>query len=300
MLFNESTIRKLNNLSMVATKIRSGVIKGERRSTKRGTSIEFADYRDYVAGDDLRRLDWNVYARLDRPFIKLLEEEEDLAVYILIDISKSMNWGEKDTNKLSYALHIAGALGTIALSAGDRIKILTINEKVLQAQYGPIRGPQHEFQMLSFLENIYQKQIVNDSYTLTDLNASLRSFSTLQQRPGLVFLISDMFSPSGYESGLTDLTGRGFELIILHTLSPDEIDTPFAGDLSLIDNESGVNIDVSVDGGIRDAYRHRVSLWKETISKTCLRRDIRYLGISTAEPWEKIVLHEMRKANIVR
>ena len=93
MLFDESTLRKLNRLTLVARRIRAGVMKGERRSSKRGSSIEFADYRDYVAGDDLRRLDWNIYARLDRPFIKLLEEEEDLAVHILVDASRSMDWG---------------------------------------------------------------------------------------------------------------------------------------------------------------------------------------------------------------
>src|SRR5512137_1248152 len=95
MLFDEQTLRKLNQLTLVAARLRAGVIKGERRSTKRGTSIEFADYRDYVRGDDLRRLDWNVYARLDRPFIKLLEEEEDLSVHILLDASRSMDWGQE-------------------------------------------------------------------------------------------------------------------------------------------------------------------------------------------------------------
>ena len=94
MIFDESTLRKLNQLTLAASRVRAGMIKGERRSTKRGTSIEFADYRNYTPGDDLRRLDWNVYARLDRPFIKLLEEEEDLAVHILLDLSGSMAWGE--------------------------------------------------------------------------------------------------------------------------------------------------------------------------------------------------------------
>src|SRR6187401_657312 len=91
-LFDETTLRKLEQLTLMAHKIRAGVMKGERRSVKRGTSIEFADYRDYTRGDDLRQLDWNVYARLEKPFIKLLEEEEDLAVHILLDASESMAW----------------------------------------------------------------------------------------------------------------------------------------------------------------------------------------------------------------
>ena len=94
MLFDEKTLRKLDRLALVASQVRAGQIKGERRSTKRGTSIEFADYRDYTRGDDLRRVDWNVYARLERPFIKLLEEEEDLSVHLLLDTSRSMDFGE--------------------------------------------------------------------------------------------------------------------------------------------------------------------------------------------------------------
>src|SRR5574341_1722258 len=92
MIFDESTLRKLDQLSLVASRVRAGQMKGERRSVKRGTSIEFADYRDYVRGDDLRRVDWNVYARLERPFVKLFEEEEDLAVHVVVDASKSMDW----------------------------------------------------------------------------------------------------------------------------------------------------------------------------------------------------------------
>src|SRR5512136_796515 len=105
MLFDEHTLYKLNRLTLVATQVRAGMMKGERRSTRRGSSVEFADYRDYTHGDDLRRLDWNIFARLQRPFIKLLEEEEDLAVHLLIDASESMNWPHEngDQNKFRFA-----------------------------------------------------------------------------------------------------------------------------------------------------------------------------------------------------
>ena len=139
MFFDESTLRKLDQLSLVASRVRAGQMKGERRSTKRGTSLEFADYRDYVQGDDLRRVDWNVYARLERPFIKLFEEEEDLSVHVLIDASRSMNWpdesdgdaasaGAKERNKFQYALHLAAAIGHIPLAAGDRLTIIAFSD----------------------------------------------------------------------------------------------------------------------------------------------------------------------------
>src|ERR671922_2638439 len=118
-LFDEQTRRKLEQLMLAATRVRAGAMKGERRSNKRGTSIEFADYRNYAPGDDLRRLDWNIYARLERPFIKLLEEEEDLAVHILVDGSQSMGWGEGQENKFEYALRLAAGLGAVTFASGD-------------------------------------------------------------------------------------------------------------------------------------------------------------------------------------
>jgi len=124
--FDESTLRKLDQLALVASRIRAGAMKGERRSTKRGTSIEFADYRDYTRGDDLRRVDWNVYARLERPFIKLLEEEEDLAVHLLLDASRSMDYGADEQHKFRYAQRLAAALGYIALAAGDRLMVTVL------------------------------------------------------------------------------------------------------------------------------------------------------------------------------
>src|SRR5258707_6623098 len=125
-LFDEKTLRKLERLELIARRVRAGVMKGERRSNKRGTSIEFADYRDYTRGDDLRRVDWNIFARLERPFIKLLEEEEDLAVHLLIDASVSMDWptaGEPSQNKFTFARRVLAGLGSISLRSGDQLNL---------------------------------------------------------------------------------------------------------------------------------------------------------------------------------
>ncbi|MBZ0292977.1 MAG: DUF58 domain-containing protein, partial [Anaerolineae bacterium] len=111
LIFDEKTRRKLEQVMLWSSRIRSGAFKGERRSIKRGTSIEFADYRNYARGDDLRRLDWNLYGRLQRPYIKLLEDEEDLAVHVLLDTSASMDWpkdnDQHDLNKFVYGKRLA-------------------------------------------------------------------------------------------------------------------------------------------------------------------------------------------------
>ena len=293
MIFDEATLRKLNQLTLASSRVRAGMIKGERRSTKRGTSIEFADYRNYTPGDDLRRLDWNVYARLDRPFIKLLEEEEDLAVHILVDLSRSMDWGDGESNKLHYALCLAAALGSIALSSGDRLTVTTLQSGKVSAQFGPSRGAQNLVQMLNFLEGL-------KANGHTNLNQSVREYSLEARRPGLAFILSDLFSPAGYQDGIYLLQSKGYEVSILHILAPDEMDPPLAGDLRLVDVETGQAEEVSLDGGLREIYRHSLKAWQENFQNEFRKRGIRYMKLVTDTAWDKVVLYEMRKQGVVK
>jgi uncharacterized protein (DUF58 family) len=293
MLFDETTLRKLNQLSLIASRVRAGAMKGERRSSRRGSSVEFADYRDYTPGDDLRRLDWNIYARLDRPFIKLLEEEEDLAVHILLDGSKSMDWGAEDQNKFNYAKRLAAGLGAIALSTGDAVTVGFLQGIQVAAEFGPKRGGASLGRLFRFLEEL---QPEGD----TDLNQSISRYSIGSRRPGLVILISDLFSPNGYESGLRNLLGRGHEGIILHILAPDELDPPLNGDIQLIDIETDQTQDISLDGGLRDLYHKRVRAWTQEIQTSARKLGVRYLNAVTDRDWDALILLEMRKARVVK
>ena len=144
---------------LVAGKVRAGAIKGDRRSIKRGASVEFADYRNYVAGDDLRQLDWNIYARLERPYIKLLEDEEDLAVHLILDASASMDFppeGEQEQHKLLYAKRVVAGLAYVSLTSGDRLTVTAINDRQ-SATFGPARGRGHSFAMLRFIQTIWPR-----------------------------------------------------------------------------------------------------------------------------------------------
>ncbi len=303
MIFDESTLRKLHALTLVANKVRAGSMTGDRRSTKKGSSQEFADYRDYVPGDDLRRLDWKVYARLERPFIKLFEEEEDVAVHILVDASRSMDWGDAVANKFTYARRLAAALGTIALAAGDQLSVALLQQdrsaadlesrQGLGAQYGPAVGRQHTLRLMRFLE-------AQQASGYTVLNFSLRNYALGAHRPGLTFLISDLFSPDGFQDGLRQLQGRGHELALLHLLNPEEIEPPLAGDLRLVDVETGAKEEVSLDGGLRGLYRQRVREWQAEVRSYCRSREIHYLAVRTDLPWDRLVLHQMRVEGIVR
>ncbi len=292
-LFDEATLRKLEQLTLIADRVRVGVMKGDRRSTKRGTSIEFADYRNYVKGDDLRRLDWNVYARLERPFIKLLEEEEDLAVHLLVDSSTSMDWPDGEaTNKLNYALRLAGALGHIGLTTGDLVTTALLNSQNEQ-RWGPYRGQQNSLRLLQFLEN-------GRAVGITDLNLSLRNYALRGGRPGLLFILSDLLSPNGYQEGLNALQARGYEVGLIHILSPDELEPPVSGDLKLVDVETGTDAEITLDATTLNLYRQRLREWQNEIANYCAHRHLHYIPLTTNLPWEKLVMQTLRVKGIIK
>ncbi|MCI0643606.1 MAG: DUF58 domain-containing protein, partial [Chloroflexi bacterium] len=274
-IFDEATLRKLEQLTLIADRVRVGVMKGERRSRKRGSSIEFADYRNYAQGDDLRRLDWNVYARLERPFIKLLEEEEDLAVHLLVDGSQSMDWPDEDgdSNKLLYALRLAGALGHVGLAAGDQVTVTMLSSQG-NLSWGPHRGRQNTLRLLQFLET-------GRAGGITDLNLALRQYSLRARRPGLLFLFSDLFSPAGYKEGLNALQSRGYEAGLVHVLSPDEVDPPLGGDVKLVDVETKSDAEITLDASTLGLYRRRLQEWQAEIAAYCAGRDVHYIPLTT-------------------
>jgi uncharacterized protein (DUF58 family) len=300
LLLPEMIRRRFEPLLLTAKTIRAGSMKGERRSIKRGTSIEFADYRNYTPGDDLRKLDWNVYARLEKPYIKLLEDEEDLAVHLLLDISASMDWpneaeGESGNiahNKLLFAKRLVAGLAYISLTTGDRLMMSALNDRGYN-HLGPVRGRSQIVQMLRYVHGVNAEGI-------TDLNARLRDYAIRERRTGLVILITDMFSPSGYIDGLNNLLGKGHEVVLVHLLSPDEVSPPLAGDLSLIDVETGTTQEITVDADMRAIYQQRLSHWLDDIRDDCARKGVHYLMVETDIPFEKVILFELRKLGIVR
>lgn len=298
-LLPEAVRRRLDPLMLVASKIRSGAMKGERRSVKRGTSIEFADYRNYSPGDDLRKLDWNVYARLERPYIKLLEDEEDLAVHLLLDVSGSMDWprgdeegGDRAHHKLLYAQRLCAALAYMALSTGDRLLISTLAEGTPQL-YGPARGRGRSVAMLRYLHQLR-------SIGTTDLNKTLANFALRERRAGLVILMSDMFSPGGYLEGLNRLLAKGHEVVLVHILSPDEMTPPLGGDLRLVDVETDRPQEVTIDATMRAIYEQRLRAWLDELRDTCARRGVHYVLAQTDTPFESVILYDLRRLGLVK
>ncbi len=293
-LFDPATLRKLEQLALVATQVRAGTMKGERRSKKRGTSIEFADYRDYTKGDDLRRVDWNIYARLERPFIKLLEEEEDLSAHFIVDLSASMKWPEHgtfDQMKYVWALRVLVGLAYISLVSGDVVSITGLRQAD-NFSWGPHRGRAYLLPMLKDMEKFQPRGHI-------DLNDKLREHAMRTKRAGMCFILSDLMSETGYREGISALQGRGFEVTLIHVLSKDEIDPQISGDLKLVDVETGKTQDVSLDDEMLDLYKKRFLAWTEDIGMFCMKRGIHYVQLDTSTPWEQLILFELRRLGIL-
>jgi len=288
-VFDEAFLRQLERLLLLLKAPVRGGLKGGRRSVKRGQSVEFADYRDYSLGDDLRQLDWNVYARLERLFVKLFVEEEDVTVTFLIDASASMAAGRPD--KLQFAKRAAAALGYIGLASEDRVVVSALAGRVARRQ-AALRGSGRVFRLLSNLSAI----AVADGPT--DLLAAARHAAAQLTGRGVVVLISDLLDPSA-DRVIRDLAGTGSELIVLHVLSPQELDPVLEGDLRLVDAETGEGVDVTVDLATLDGYKARLAAWKDGFAELARKRRASYVDLPTDLPLAELVFAELRRRRVL-
>src|SRR5688572_19707445 len=228
-LLDQQLLARITRLDIATRKLLQGRQKGEKRSKKRGRSVEFADHRPYAAGDDLRFLDWNVYARLDRLMIKLFLEEEDQHVYVLVDASASMDYGRP--NKLRYALRAAAALGYIGLVNMNRVGVGVFSSQ-LDRTLRPERGRRNLRKLLKFLEDTRPGG-------RTDLGAACKRFALEHPRRGVMVIISDFLDRHGYEDAVRYFIARRMDVFCLQVLAPQELEPPLAGDLKLTDVEDG-------------------------------------------------------------
>ncbi len=288
-VFDEGFLRQLERLGVLMKQPARGGLKGGRRSVKRGQSVEFADYRDYALGDDLRQLDWNVYARLERLFVKLFVEEEDVTITFLLDASPSMAFGRP--GKLLFAKRAIAALGYIALAGEDRVVLTALTGRTARRQSG-LRGSGRVFRLLA---NLSAVQPVEGP---TDLLASARHAGAQLSGRGVVVLLSDLLDPSS-ERVVRELAATGSELIVLHVLSPDELDPQLEGDLKLVDSESGEGIDVTVDLATIDDYKARLAAWQEGLADLATKRRASYVPLSSDVNLNDLVFAELRRRRVV-
>jgi len=294
LLFDEIFLQKLERLALLTRRAAAGPLAGERRSARRGQSVEFADFRPYVAGDDFRRIDWNAYARLERFFLKLFVEEQDLVVHLLVDASRSMDWGQP--SKLDYARRAAAAFGYVALVGLDRVTATavggTLNEKKGLACFPPQRGKQQALALFRFLQSVSAGGGVNPE-------ALLRSYAANATQPGPLILFSDLMD-DGWVSGLRDLSGRGFEVTVVHILSPDESNPDINGDFRLRDWENDAEVEISADYELLAQYRRNLQAWQEELNRFCKKRGMHYVQLVTSLPLEDLMFAGLRRQRVLR
>ncbi len=289
-LLEPEFLTRLEQLELVSRKIFLGRMKGERRSKRKGQSVEFADYRPYVPGDDLRFLDWNLYGRLDKLFLRLFMEEEDLHVYVLVDHSLSMNFGTP--TKLHYARQVAAALSFIGMVNLDRVVVQAFTNTLTQATPA-LRGRRSVWRLLDFLQKL-------GPGGPGDLGQAMRTFSIRSSGKGVVVVLSDFMDKGGYEDALRYLVARQMDVYVIQILSHEEMEPTFQGDVKLVDAEDDDVAEITASGPLIRRYKENLAAYRVALYDFCSRRGVACLFTSNQVPFDRLVLTYLRQRGLVR
>lgn len=278
-LLDPTELDALGGLELIARAVVTGFISGLHRSPSRGFSVEFAEHRAYRPGDDLRFVDWKMYGRSDRFFLKQYEEETNLAAQIYLDVSRSMDWRSREEGlltKLEYAKRLAASLGLLLIRQGDLAGLTCFAETILSRK--PARGTLAHW---SELVGALVSQPVGE---LSDAAGALEQVDSRGQRRGLIVLISDLLvDESSTRRALKRLRYLGHELLVFHVLDPGELELPGTGDAVFVDPETGDSIPAR-SADLRVQYRAAVSAAIEEWRRVCGGQGIDYCVIGTARP----------------
>ncbi|HLF82748.1 MAG TPA: DUF58 domain-containing protein [Blastocatellia bacterium] len=314
-LLDPTFLRKLERLRIQTRRAFPGTMRGERRSTRRGASVEFRDFRKYEAGDDFRHVDWSIFARLERLMLRQFVEEEDVRIDILIDQSRSMHFGEPMT-KFDFARRAAAALAFLAVSSLDRVGVATFDSD-LRARIRALRGRGHLQSVLAFLEKLSLElpemrspdagpteddgqpprqaalDLPGDSEAVTSLGAVIRRYQRSSVRPGILFVISDFLDAGDFRAEMRLLAQRGFDLNLIQVLAPEELQPQMRGDLMLVDSESGVAREVTVNERVLEAYRSALASYTTSLESFCRAAGIGYTMVAADVSFEDLLLKQL-------
>jgi hypothetical protein len=306
---------RLDRVDLLSRRIFAGKLQGERRSKQRGQSVEFEDYRNYVAGDDLRHVDWNVFARLDRFFIKVFQHEEDLSCHVVLDTSASMLAGTP--TKLLAAQRIAMALAYVALVNNNRVAMTVFDGSAIR-WVGPVRGRRNVQRVGRFMIDAAAPEGASlPAIQVNGFAGAMRAVAQSRTGKGVMLVLSDFLipPPEGYEEGLRFLAGGGgaggFDTYCLQVLSPGEIDpskegaredgTPtLIGDVQLMDVETGRVANVTLTADLLKRYRASVAAYIEKLRAFCAARDMAHLLVQSDVDAEQFVLEHLRSRGLLR
>ncbi|MBX3372477.1 MAG: DUF58 domain-containing protein [Phycisphaeraceae bacterium] len=292
-LIGGDLLAKLDQLDVTSRKIFAGKLQGERRSRRRGISVEFADYRHYTHGDDLRFIDWNVYARLDRLFLKMFQEEEDLSLVLAVDASASMHWG--NPSKFDFARRLAMALGYIGLVNLNRVSAWAFGGGQVRP-LPALRGRRRTRELGAWLLGL-------EPSGPADFTEAMRSIALKRQGRGVMVILSDFLFKEGYEKGLRYLAGGGFDTFCIQVLSPEELDPGrhgLTGDLRLTDLEDGSVTEVTVTAALLRRYRENLDAWCARLREYCVRRGMMLVTADTRTNLDTLLMEHLRRRGLLK
>ena len=288
-LFDDEFQRRLEMLAIVSRRVFAGRMRAEHRSKKQGSGIEFADHRDYVAGDDFRYVDWNIYQRFGKLLVRLYEEEEDLSIYFVIDCSASMGFGNR---KFDQARRLCAALSYVGLANLDRVTIVAVRDGVT-ARMPTTRGKARIFTVFEFLRNL-------DTQGATDLREALKTFVAQHKRRGLAVLISDLYDPAGFEGGINMLRFNRFEPYVLHVVDKRDARPTLRGDVHVVDCETGDAREVTVDDRLLSRVENAYHQWCHSAETFCTSRQVPYFAADVDVAFDQLVLALFRHGGFLR
>ena len=292
-LLRAELLRQLEQFQLLARRRAKSSAKGERQSRSRGQSVEFADYRNYTPGDDFRYLDWNLYGRLDRLFLKLYEEERELPVRIFLDASESMTFGQP--RKFDFARQVAAAIGYVALSGFDRVSVLPFPDNPAELPVrNALRSVRGKRSAMGFFQHLHQLSASGSA----DLNEVLRRGAMEARQTGLAVVLSDFLDPAGYEGGLAALVARGFQVDAVQILAPEELEPQTYGDLRLVDAESGAMQEVTFGRFRVEAYQQTVRNFCQRLLEFCQARGIAFFTTSSGASLSELLLQRLRESEV--
>jgi len=281
---------RLDALDVLSRKILQGKLQGERRSKRRGQSVEFADHRPYVVGDDLRFVDWNIYGRLEQLFLKLFLEEQDLTVHIVADASASMSFGEPP--KELFIKKLTAALGYVSLVNNNRVTISFIADGVT-VQLANMRGR-------NYLDNMAECLLTTDCDGLSNFDNACRQLVAGRIGSGVMVVLSDFLFKEGYDSGLRRLIGRQYDLYAIQVLCPQELSPDLSGELKLIDIEDADDAEITVSAALSKYYKKNLTAYCNELKDFCTSRGAVYVLANSADSVESLVLNYLRRIRLLR
>ena len=286
MLNDPDFIRRLDSLYLLARKVLGGTLQADRKSTRKGTGITFADYSEYYYGADYRAIDWRVYARFESLMIKLFELEEDATIYLLLDCSRSMQ------SKFLYARQLTAALGYIALNCLDRLAVYQIGE-TLTPLMNVCRGRGKVPELLRSLDSA--ETIAGD----TQFNACCRLFQARRSRRGVVVVLSDFLFPEGFDDGLKFLQFHRHDVYCLQIQNEDDTLCPWKGDVELACVETNARQRVTISPREARLYEQAVVDWNDSLRQACARQGIGLASTSTQPAFESVIQDILRRGGLV-